>query len=128
VLGLKLESGYLFVVVDAMFTKVRTEKRVVSKALLIAGGIRNDGYRDVLCLAIGDAESFATWDELLKRLKDRGLSNVDFVIPDDHRRLILRYNRKSQKLSCSNSSRARSSMRIATSSSADLPVWARVTS
>ncbi len=86
-LNRKLESGYPFVIVDTMFTKVRTEKRVVSKALLIASGIRNDGYREVLGLAIGDAESFATWDELLKSLKDRGLSNVDFVISDDHRGL-----------------------------------------
>ena len=86
-LNRKIEFGYPFVIVDAMFTKVRTEKRVVSKALLIASGIRNDGYREVLGLAIGDAESFVTWDELLKSLKDRSLSNVDFVISDDHRGL-----------------------------------------
>jgi putative transposase len=86
-LNRKLEFGYPFVIVDAMFTKVRTEKRVVSKALLIASGIRNDGYREVLGLAIGDAESFATWDELLKSSKDRSLGNVDFVISDDHRGL-----------------------------------------
>lgn len=34
----KLDSGYHFAIVDVIFTKTRTEKRVVSKALLIAGG------------------------------------------------------------------------------------------
>lgn len=58
-LNRRLEATYPFVIVDALFTKVRADKRVVSKALLIASGIRSDGYREVLGLAIGDAESFA---------------------------------------------------------------------
>jgi transposase-like protein len=86
-LNRKLESAYPFIIADALFTKVRTDRRVVSKALLIASGIRSDGYREVLGLAIGDAESFATWDELLKSMKDRGLHSVDFVVSDDHRGL-----------------------------------------
>jgi putative transposase len=80
----RLDATYPFVIVDALFTKVRTDKRVVSKALMIASGIRGDGYREVLGLAIGDSESFSTWDEMFKGLKDRGLQNVDFVVSDAH--------------------------------------------
>lgn len=83
----RLEAAYPFVIVDALFTKVRTEKRVISKALLIASGVRADGYREVLGLAIGDAESFAAWDEMFRGLKDRGLREVDLVVSDDHRGL-----------------------------------------
>ena len=79
-----LDTDYPFVIVDAMFTKVRTDKRVVSKALLIASGIRKDGYREVLGLMIGDSESFATWDAMFKDLKARGLHNVDYVVSDNH--------------------------------------------
>jgi len=83
-LSRSLESEYPFIIVDALFTKVRTEKRVVSKALLIVSGIRKDGYREVLGLAIGDSESAATWDSLFKNLKERGIKNVDFVVSDSH--------------------------------------------
>src|SRR5215469_4390535 len=61
-----LEARYPFVMVDAMFTKARENARVVSKAVLIASGIRADGYREVLGVAIGDSESFVTWDAMFK--------------------------------------------------------------
>jgi transposase-like protein len=82
-----LAASYPFVIVDALFTKVRTEKNVVSKALLIASGVRADGFREVIGFTIGDAESFATWNGLFCSLKDRGLRDVDFVVSDDHRGL-----------------------------------------
>jgi transposase-like protein len=51
---------------------------------MIASGIRSDGYREVLGLAIGDSESFSTWDEMFKNLKTRGLQSVEFVVSDAH--------------------------------------------
>jgi putative transposase len=39
-------------------------------------------------VAIGDAESFATWNEFFGSLKRRGLSGVIFVISDDHAGLV----------------------------------------
>ena len=70
------------------FSKSRCDDRVLSKAVLIVGGVRNDGYRDVLGVSIGDAESAATWNELFAALKRRGLRGVDFVISDDHAGLV----------------------------------------
>jgi transposase-like protein len=84
----KLEGGYPFVIVDAMFTKVRGDGPVVSKALLIASGVRADGHREVLGLAIGDAESGAAWSDFFRTLKRRGVDGVDFVISDDHPGLV----------------------------------------
>ncbi len=86
-LNRRLDAAYPFVIVDAMFSKVRADKRVVSKALLIASGVRADGFREVLGLSIGDAESFVAWGEMFRNLKDRGLRNVDVVTSDDHRGL-----------------------------------------
>lgn len=87
-LSRRLEESYPFIIVDALFTKSRCDDRVMSKALLIVGGIRGDGYRDILGISIGDAESAATWNELFASLKRRGLSGVDFVISDDHAGLV----------------------------------------
>jgi len=87
-LSRRLDDDYPFLIVDALFCKSRCEDRVMSKAVLIVGGIRKDGYRDVLGVSIGDAESAATWNELLASLKRRGLRGVDFVISDDHAGLV----------------------------------------
>ncbi|BDE06182.1 hypothetical protein WPS_14580 [Vulcanimicrobium alpinum] len=60
-----------------------TDKSAVSKALLIASGIRADGYREILGLSIGDSESFATWNGFFRGLKARGLHGVDVAVSDN---------------------------------------------
>ena len=87
-LSRRLDDDYPFLIVDALFCKSRCDDRVMSKAVLIVGGIRKDGYRDILGVSIGDAESAATWSDLFTSLKRRGLRGVDFVISDDHAGLV----------------------------------------
>ena len=79
-----LEEYYPFVLVDAMFTKSRRSGRVVSRALLIASAVRCDGNREPIGFAVGDAESFSTWEALFTNLKGRGMKRVDFVTSDNH--------------------------------------------
>ena len=79
-----LTHDYPFVLVDALFTKCRQVDRVVSRAVLIVSGVRTDGLREILGVRIGDSESFATWDETLRWLKQRGLRGVVYAISDDH--------------------------------------------
>jgi putative transposase len=93
-LSRRLDEAYPFVVVDALFTKSRCEDRVMSKAVLVVGGIRSDGYRDILGVSVGDAESAATWNELFTTLKRRGLHGVDFVVSDDHAGLVEAVNKQ----------------------------------
>jgi putative transposase len=83
-LNRELEAYYPFVIVDAMFTKSRAGDRVVSKALLIASAVRPDSIREPIGFAVGDSESFTTWDALFTNLKGRKLERVDFVISDNH--------------------------------------------
>ena len=92
-LARRLDASYPFVIVDALFCKARCGDRVISKAVLIASGVRADGYRDILGVAIGDVESFATWNELFGSLRKRGLSGVDYVISDDHAGLVEAVNK-----------------------------------
>lgn len=82
------EREYPFVVVDAMQVKVRRDGRVRSTSALIAVGISEEGYREVLGLDIGDSESEGTWARLFGRLKDRGLSGVEILTSDNHRGLV----------------------------------------
>jgi transposase-like protein len=80
----RLDHTFPFLILDAMFIKVREEDRVVSRAALIAVGVDDKGHREVLGLALGDSESFTSWDDLLKELKGRGLKGVSYVVSDDH--------------------------------------------
>lgn len=77
-------EDYPFIVMDALFFKSREDDRVVSRAALTVSGIRSDGFREILGIQIGDTESFSTWDETFRWLKQRGLKGVMFVISDQH--------------------------------------------
>lgn len=79
---------YPFVYVDAMFIKCRHADRIASKAALIASGVNASGIREPLGVAIGDSESFTTWDSLFASLHKRGLKGVIFVVSDEHAGLV----------------------------------------
>jgi putative transposase len=49
----RLEDQFPFVLIDAMYIKVRGDERVQSKAVLIASGISEAGYRQVLGFSRG---------------------------------------------------------------------------
>lgn len=80
--------NYPFILVDAMFIKSRHQDRVVSRAALTITGIREDGYREILGIQIGDTESFATWEEAFRWLKKRGLKGAAYLISDQHAGLV----------------------------------------
>lgn len=83
-----LQGPYPFLIVDAIVLKVRKAGRVRSQSMLVAVGVNQDGYREILGLQVGDGESEASWSELFQWLKDRGLAGVDLVTSDDHRGLV----------------------------------------
>jgi ketosteroid isomerase-like protein len=73
---------YLFL--DATYLKAHEGPQVVSKAVVIATGVRADGHREVLGLAVGDSEDGAFWTSFLRGLRARGLGGVRLVISDAH--------------------------------------------
>ena len=83
----ELTGGWPFVWLDATYLKARDNGRVVSKAVVIAVGVNAEGYREVLGLAVGPAETEAFWSEFLRHLSKRGLSGVKLVISDAHQGL-----------------------------------------
>ncbi len=69
---------------DARYEKVKVDRRVVSQGVLIVSGVGDDGMREILGVEISDTESEATYHELFRSLKARGLKGVELVISDDH--------------------------------------------
>jgi putative transposase len=58
--------------------------RVVSQGVLVVSGVREDGFREIVGVEVADTESEATYQELFRSLKRRGLSGVELVVSDDH--------------------------------------------
>lgn len=83
-----LTKEYPFLIVDAIYTKVRELGRVRSRGVLVATGVNIDGTREVLGLTVGDTESEATWGGFFEQLKARGLMGVDVVTSDHHSGLV----------------------------------------
>ncbi len=83
-----LESHYPFVMVDAIYVKVRENKRIQSRGLLIAIGINEGGHREVIGFELANSESESSWGEFFGSLKERGLKDVRLVTSDDHKGLV----------------------------------------
>jgi transposase-like protein len=81
-------TRYPFVMVDALVLKVRESGRVRARSALIAAGVNEAGYREILGLQLGDSESERSWGEFFTWLKARGLAGVDLLISDHHGGLV----------------------------------------
>lgn len=80
-------AAYPYLFVDARYEYARVDGRVVTLGVLIVAGVRDDGRREILAVEEADTESEATYHELFKRLKARGLRGVELVTSDDHQGL-----------------------------------------
>ena len=77
-------KAYPYLFVDARYEKVRVSSRVISEGVLIVTAVRDDGQREILAVQTADTESEATYHELFRSLKARGLCGVELVTSDDH--------------------------------------------
>ena len=77
-------TRYPFVLVDAMHIKVRRQGAVRSTSALIAVGVNEAGYREILGVRIANSESEQGWLETFRWLKARGLEGVELVVSDAH--------------------------------------------
>ena len=71
-----LEEIYAVVYLDAIHFHVRSEGRIVKKAVYIALGLDLDGRRDVLGMYVGENESAKFWLSILNGLKNRGVKDI----------------------------------------------------
>lgn len=73
---------YSVVFLDAIHFHVRSEGRIVKKAVYIAIGIDMDGFRDVIGMWIGENESAKFWLSVLNDIKNRGTNDILIVCVD----------------------------------------------
>ena len=71
-----LESIYAVVFLDAIHYHVRSEGRIVKRAVYIALGIDMNGKKDVLGMYVGENESAKFWLSIMNGLKNRGVEDI----------------------------------------------------
>lgn len=71
-----LDGIYAVVFMDAVHFHVRSEGRIIKKAVYVAIGVDMEGFRDVLGMWIGENESAKFWLSVMNDMKNRGLNDI----------------------------------------------------
>ena len=79
-----ITGEYPFITVDATYFKVREDRKIISKALMVAYAVNNAGIREVVGFGVYKNESQETWKDFFLTLKNRGLSGVKMITSDAH--------------------------------------------
>lgn len=75
---------FKYLILDALYLKVRHNGSVRDQAVLIAYGVNIFGKREILGVSISLSEAEVHWREFLESLIRRGLSGVQLITSDDH--------------------------------------------
>lgn len=71
-----LDKIYPIVYLDAMYFKVRSNGKIVNKAVYICLGYTMEGYKDILGIWVDEAEGAKFWLSICNDLKNRGVKEI----------------------------------------------------
>lgn len=77
-----IEGEHAYVYLDGIWLKRSWGGEVKNVSILVAIGVNQDGYREVLGVAEGTKEDKASWQGFLRYLKGRGLKGVRLIVGD----------------------------------------------
>lgn len=86
--NLPLEKHYTYVYMDGIWLKRSWGGEVKNISVLVAVGVNDDGYREIIGVSEGLKEDKESWREFLRYLKGRKLESIDLVISDKSPGLI----------------------------------------
>lgn len=82
-----LTAAYPYLMLDALYEKVRIDGKVISQAVVIAYAVNEQGFREVIGVDVVETESRESWTQFLRSLVGRGLHGVQLVVSDAHQGL-----------------------------------------
>ena len=71
-----LDKIYPIVYLDAMYFKVRSNGKIVNKAVYICLGYTMEGYKDILGIWVDESEGAKFWLSICNDLKNRGVKEI----------------------------------------------------
>ena len=73
-----------YLVVDALYLKIRHNGSVIDMAVLLGYGITPEGKREILGASVSLSESEIHWREFFQNLQTRGMRGLRLIVSDDH--------------------------------------------
>lgn len=73
-----------YLIVDAVYLKIRHQGSVTSLPVLLAYGVTPDGRRSILRVSSGLSEAEMHWWRFFEQLQARGIHGMQRMISDDH--------------------------------------------
>src|SRR5579883_1388944 len=77
-----LVGDFPYIFLDGLWLKRSWGGEVRNVSLLVAIGVNDEGFREVLAVAEGSKEDKASWTAFLRHLKERGLKGVRLFVSD----------------------------------------------
>ncbi len=77
-----LVGDFPYVFLDGLWLKRSWGGEVKNVSVLVAIGVAQSGYREILAVSEGAKEDKASWTQFLRALKDRGLKGVELIVSD----------------------------------------------
>jgi len=77
-----IQGAHAYVYLDGIWLKRSWGGEVKPVAVLVAIGVNEDGYREILGVAEGAKEDLESWRGFLRHLKARGLKGVRLIVSD----------------------------------------------
>jgi transposase-like protein len=77
-----IKGAHPYVYLDGIVLKRSWAGEVRNVSLLVAIGVNQEGFREILGIVEGAKEDKAGWSAFLKHLKERGLSGVELIVSD----------------------------------------------
>jgi len=77
-----LVGDFPYVFLDGLWLKRSWGGEVKNVSVLVAIGVAQSGYREILAVSEGAKEDKASWTQFLRELKDRGLKGVELFVSD----------------------------------------------
>jgi putative transposase len=78
----KIEGSFPYVFLDGIVLKRTWADEIRNVSILVAFGVNDDGYREILGACEGAKEDKAGWGSFVASLKERGLQGVKLIISD----------------------------------------------
>lgn len=77
----KLKKRYSVIMIDGMYLSVRRDT-VEKEVVLFVLGIDEEGYREIIDFEVNPAEGAEIWEDIIKRLYERGVREVLLFVAD----------------------------------------------
>src|SRR5262249_23371546 len=77
-----IEGEHPYIYLDGIVLKRSWAGEVCNVSLLVAIGVNESGYREILGICEGAKEDKSGWSEFLKHLKERGLKGIRLITSD----------------------------------------------